>query len=147
MATAENHLIELLPRKERRRLLAICERIELVRGEVLGDRGNATRNVYFPTEGFISLVTPLDGKPVLEVGLVGREGMWGSHLALGVVTEPLHPLVQGSGAAWRLGNRNFAGIQLCAALRRQRRPQAMDEHAFVAILRQLHENGIGIQSN
>jgi CRP-like cAMP-binding protein len=109
VAIAENHLIELLPRKERRRLLAICERIELVRGEVLGDHGSPTRNVYFPTEGFISLVTPLDGKPVLEVGMVGREGMWGAHLALGVVTEPLHSLVQGSGAAWRIGARAFRG--------------------------------------
>jgi CRP-like cAMP-binding protein len=109
VAIAENHLIELLPRKERRRLLAICERIELVRGEVLGERGGPTRNVYFPTEGFISLVAPLDGKPVLEVGMVGREGMWGAHLALGVTTEPLHALVQGSGAAWRIGTRAFRG--------------------------------------
>lgn len=109
VAIAENHLIELLPRKERQRLLAICERIELVRGEILGDHGSPTRNVYFPTEGFISLVTPLDGKPVLEVGMVGREGMWGAHLALGVVTEPLHALVQGSGAAWRIGARAFRG--------------------------------------
>src|ERR1700722_7603752 len=73
VAIAENHLIELLPRKERGRLLAICERIELVRGEVLGENGSPTRNVYFPTEGFISLVTSLDGQPVLEVGMVGRE--------------------------------------------------------------------------
>jgi CRP-like cAMP-binding protein len=109
VAITENHLIELLPRKERRRLRAVCERIELVQGEVLGDRGSPTRNVYFPTEGFISLVTTLDGKPVLEVGMVGREGMWGAHLALGVTTEPLHALVQGPGATWRIGARAFRG--------------------------------------
>ncbi|MDB6084816.1 MAG: cyclic nucleotide-binding domain (cNMP-BD) protein [Gammaproteobacteria bacterium] len=115
----ENKLIESLPRSERGRLLAICERIELVRGEMLGECGGPTRYVYFPTDGFISLVTPLDGKPVLEVGMVGREGMWGAHLALGVMTEPLHALVQGSGASWRVGARAFRDeLARSAALRR-----------------------------
>lgn len=40
--------------------------------EVLSDGGKPIRYVYFPIEGFISLVTRLDGKPVLEVGMVGR---------------------------------------------------------------------------
>jgi len=71
--------------------------------EVLSDVGMPTRFVYFPTEGFISLVTPLNGKPVLEVGMVGREGMLGTQLALGVEAAPLHALVQGPGAAWRIG--------------------------------------------
>ena len=109
VAIVENHLIELLPAKDRRRLLAVCERIELVRGEVLGDYGKPTRNVYFPTEGFISLLTTLEGKPVLEVGMVGREGMWGAHLALDVMTEPLHALVQGAGASWRIDAGAFLG--------------------------------------
>lgn len=102
-----NHLIEILPRKDRERLLGLGKRIELVRGDVLGTHGSRTRNVYFPTDGFISLVTTLDGKPVLEVGMVGREGMWGAHLALGMVTGPLHAVVQGPGAAWRIATRAF----------------------------------------
>jgi len=84
-------------------LLAICEPVELVMAEVLSDVGTPTRFVYFPTEAFISLVTPLNGKPVLEVGMVGREGMLGTQLALGVRAAPLHALVQGPGAAWRIG--------------------------------------------
>jgi CRP-like cAMP-binding protein len=99
----QNHLIELLPRAARLRLLAICEPVELVMAEVLGEVGIPTRYVYFPTKSFISLVTPIKGKPVLEVGMIGREGMLGTHLALGVKTAPLHALVQGPGAAWRIG--------------------------------------------
>ena len=103
MSTAQNHLIELLPRKARSRLLGICEPVELVMAQVLSEVGIPTRYVYFPTQGFISLVTPINGTPMLEVGMVGREGMLGTHLALGVKAAPLHALVQGPGAAWRIG--------------------------------------------
>ena len=102
LATKQNYLIELLPRKDRLRLLAICEPVQLVLGSVLGESGKATRHVYFPIDGFISLVTLIDGEPALEVGMVGREGMVGYQLALGVVTAPLRSLVQGPGAAWRV---------------------------------------------
>jgi CRP-like cAMP-binding protein len=102
LTNTENHLIELLPRRDRLLLLDICEPVELVLSQVLGERGTPTRHVYFPTGAFISLVTPLDGKPVLEVGMVGHEGMLGAQLVLGVSTTPLHALVQGSGGAWRI---------------------------------------------
>jgi CRP-like cAMP-binding protein len=107
MAGAENHLIELLPRKDRRQLLAICEPVELVLSKVLSEIGTRTRHVYFPIDATISLVTPIDGKPALEVGMVGREGMVGAHIALGVMTEPLHAVVQGSGSAWRIASAPF----------------------------------------
>ncbi|MEP6873761.1 MAG: Crp/Fnr family transcriptional regulator [Burkholderiales bacterium] len=104
---AENHLIELLPRPDRARLLAICEPTQLVLSEVLCEPGKATHHVYFPTDGFISLVTLVDGHPSLEVGMVGREGMVGAQLALGISNAPLRALVQGPGAAWRIGAKAF----------------------------------------
>lgn len=107
MASVENHLIELLPRKDRLRLLAVCEPVQLRLAEVLCERDKPTRYVYFPTDGFISLVTEIDSHPGLEVGLVGREGMLGAQLALGVAMAPLNALVQCPGAAWRISTAAF----------------------------------------
>jgi len=107
LASAENHLIELLPRADRLRMLAVCEPVELVLAEVLCERGKPTRHVFFPTDGFISLVTQIDSHPGQEVGMVGREGMLGVQLALGVAVSPLRALVQGKGAAWRVSNAAF----------------------------------------
>ena len=127
MAAVENHLIEMLPRKDRLSLLAICEPVQLVLSEVLYTPGKPTRHVYFPTDGFISLVAQLEGHPGLEVGMVGREGMLGAQLALGVVIAPLHALVQGAGAAWRIGIRDFRReLGRSAALR-----QSMDRYIHV----------------
>lgn len=107
MAAVENHLIELLPRKDRLRLLALAEPFELRLSEVLCEPGRPARHVYFPTEGFISLVAKHEGKHGLEVGMIGREGMLGEQLALQVAATPLHALVQGAGVAWRIDVGDF----------------------------------------
>ena len=107
MSSLENQLIERLSRRDRQRLLAVCEPVALVLGEVLCERGMPARHVYFPIEGFVSLVTLIEGSPALEVGMVGREGMVGAHLALGVATSPLRALVQGAGTAWRVRTAAF----------------------------------------
>lgn len=119
MKPVENHLIELLPRKDRLHLLGLCESVKLVLADVLCEPGKPTHYVYFPTDGFISLVAQIEGSPGVEVGMVGREGMLGAQLALGVVTAPLHALVQGPGAAWRIGTRAFRNeLEGSPALRR-----------------------------
>jgi CRP-like cAMP-binding protein len=120
LARAENHLIELLPRADRLHLLAACEPVQLVLSDVLCKPGQPMRHVYFPIDGFISLVVLIDGSPGLEVGMIGREGLLGAQLALGVPTAPLKALVQGPGSAWRIGSAAFrAELAHSAALRRQ----------------------------
>lgn len=119
MAAPQNHLVEQLPRRDRERLIALAQEVPLVMGEVLCDTGETTRHVYFPLEGFISLIAPVDTKPSIEVGMVGREGMLGVQLLLGVGKVPLHALVQGPGTALRIGTSAFRGeLATSAALRR-----------------------------
>jgi CRP-like cAMP-binding protein len=76
--------------------------VQLDLGDVLCEAGEVTSHGYFPQDSFISLVTRIEGEPALEVGMVGREGMLGAQLVLGVNTTPLHALVQGPGSAWRI---------------------------------------------
>ena len=102
-----NQLIQRLPLKDRRRLLDVCEPVELELGAVLSERAQRTEHVHFPTEGFVSLLSVIDDKPGVEVGMVGTEGMLGAQLVLGVTESPLRALVQGQGIALRVEKRAF----------------------------------------
>jgi CRP-like cAMP-binding protein len=102
LATAQNHLLELLPDADRQRILARCDSVQLVLGDVLCEAGMPLLHAYFPVDGFISLLTRIEDHPSLEVGMVGREGLFGVTLALGVTASPLQALVQGTGQAWRI---------------------------------------------
>ena len=98
----ENLLLAGLPAADRRRLLANRDPVELVEGDTLIEPGGAVRHVFFPIDGFVSLIAPIDGDAQLEVGLVGNEGMVGTSLILGVNVTPLRALIQGAGSAWQL---------------------------------------------
>ena len=99
---ARNRLVAGLPHRDRQHLLARCKQVELRFGDVLCQPGERIRHVFFPTGSFISLITPIDHRANLEVGLVGDEGILGISLMLGVDAAPLHALVQGTGRAWRM---------------------------------------------
>ena len=71
--------------------------------DVVSDPGKPVHYVYFPIDGFISMVAVVEGSPGVEVGMVGREGILGAHVALGVATAPFRALVQGVGSARRIG--------------------------------------------
>ncbi len=115
-----NRLLAALPRKQYERFASACEPVELVFGETLSEPGERIRNLYFPTESFISLIMPINNHANLEVGLVGNEGMLGISLILGVEVSPLRAVVQGGGAALRIKASSFRReIEQSPALQRE----------------------------
>jgi CRP-like cAMP-binding protein len=96
-----------MPRKQYLRMLPALEPVTLKFGEVLYEPGQAIGLVYFPGVSLVSLLTLVDHRLALEVGMVGPEGMVGLPLALGVGVSPFRALVQGAGAAMQMKAAHF----------------------------------------
>ncbi|MBC7470049.1 MAG: Crp/Fnr family transcriptional regulator, partial [Ramlibacter sp.] len=101
MAPIRNLLLASLPRQAMQGLLPQLTPVDLAFGQELYQPGAPMRGVYFPLDAQVSLLT-LAGSLALEVGMVGREGMVGIPLALGVARSPMRALVQGGGTALRM---------------------------------------------
>lgn len=119
-ASIANRLLAALPRGEYLRMLPSLEPLTVRSGEVLCESGAGIRHVYFPVDCVIGLLAALDGHPALAVGLVGREGMVGISLALGVDVSSVRALVQESGTAMRMKAALFElELQRCPHLQRE----------------------------
>ena len=136
-APVTNRLLDQLPGKDRARVMSQCDRVELALHETLAEPGGKIRNVYFPLASFISLLTPMGGKDVLEVALAGNEGMFGAPVALGVDVSPMHALVQGGGSAWQMGTAAFRReLARTPALR-----ECVDRYIYVLMTQLTHTAG------
>ena len=101
-APVANSVLRSLSPQASRRLLAHCRQVSLTYGEVLAEFGDKIKHVYFVNSGIVSLLAPVDGHANVEVGLIGREGMTGISLLLGIDVSPVRVLVQGTGSAMRM---------------------------------------------
>ena len=106
MAAIPNLLLAALPRAAYLKLLPALSPVTLVFGDVLYEPGGPMRDVYFPSACLVSLLTKADGHLALEVGMVGREGVVGTPLALGIAVSPVRALVQ-AGPAQRMSKARF----------------------------------------
>ena len=102
-----NHVLASIPPRDYKRLHAHLEPVELKFGEVLFEPGEAIKHVYFPVDCLISLLTAVDKRRTLEVGMVGNEGMAGMPFILGMGVSGVRAIVQGSGNALRMASAPF----------------------------------------
>lgn len=102
-----NRVLASIPPKDYRRLQAQLEPVTVGFGQVLYDPGQKIRHVYFPVDCLISLLTTVDRRRSLEVGMVGNEGMAGMPFILGMGVSGVRALVQGGGDALRMASASF----------------------------------------
>jgi CRP-like cAMP-binding protein len=98
----KNQLLAALPKKEYQALLRHLEEIPLVFEEILYRPNVLISDVYFPNSGIVSLLAGDNERSTLEVGLVGKEGMVGLGVFLGVNYSLNRAVVQGVGSAMKM---------------------------------------------
>lgn len=104
---ASNRILASIPARRYSALKSQLEPVSLAFGQILYEPGDSIRHVYFPLNCLISLLTAVDRRRTLEVGMVGNEGMAGMPVALGVVNSGVRALVQGQGHALRMTASRF----------------------------------------
>src|ERR1700683_4437422 len=104
---AANQVLAAIPQKGYQRLGDQLEPVTLKFGRILYEPGEAIRHVYFPIDCLISLLTAVDKRRTLEVGMVGSEGMAGMPFILGMGVSGVRALVQGGGKALRMRSAAF----------------------------------------
>jgi hypothetical protein len=91
-----------LPGNERDLILPALEMCELKLGEAIDDAGTPIKRLYFPIDAAISVVNQQEGangKQIVEVTIIGKEGCSGSTVVQGTDSSPSMALVQVKGRA------------------------------------------------
>ncbi|HEX8653458.1 MAG TPA: Crp/Fnr family transcriptional regulator [Pyrinomonadaceae bacterium] len=101
---ADNLILNALPVEEYERLLPQLEFVSLPLGETLYKSGDVIEHVYFPGNALISLVTHMKGGVMVEVGVIGRDGMVGIPILLGDDIAFEEAIVQIAGGAMRMSS-------------------------------------------
>jgi CRP-like cAMP-binding protein len=97
-----NLFLAALPREDLDHLRPHLEPVDLPLRQVLHEVGEPIEHIYFHDGGMTSLLIPLEDGAILEVGVVGKEGLVGLPALLGAVTAPHESMVQMPGAASRI---------------------------------------------
>jgi CRP-like cAMP-binding protein len=98
-SAVRNHLLASLPPDDFAALGGSLRAFDLVPKRTLHAPDRPIETVYFPERGMVSMVAALEGGQLLEVGVVGREGMVGLPVVLGADSGNVEAMIQMPGAA------------------------------------------------
>jgi CRP-like cAMP-binding protein len=97
-----NLILAYLPPEEYESIGSLLQPTELKQGAVLYESHAPLEHVYFVEQGMISVVSNMQNGASIEVGTIGREGMAGLWVILGVEAMPYQHIVQVPGKAKRM---------------------------------------------
>ena len=98
----ENQLLAALPEKERSRLIPQLEILTLFAKETLYEAADELNYVYFPLDCIVVLISSVESKATVEVGLIGNEGLVGAPILMGAKHSTNQALILTEGKALRL---------------------------------------------
>jgi CRP-like cAMP-binding protein len=98
----KNVLLLSIPDDEFRILRSHLEPVDLPHHLILNEAGDKINFAYFLNEGMTSLVVVTNDGQSVEVGLVGREGMVGMPIAVGLNRGSFRAIIQIPGAGLRI---------------------------------------------
>lgn len=98
----QNSLLAALPADEYARIIGDFEPVELSTRQVVWKADAPIRSVYFPRSCVCSLLTPLADEMPVESATIGKEGMVGVPVLLGVSSVPAMCVTQVAGDALRI---------------------------------------------
>jgi CRP-like cAMP-binding protein len=128
-----NRLLAALPPNDLARLWPGLEAVELPLLQVLHAPGTPINAVYFPENGYVSMLAYLEDGDAAEVGLTGREGFVGLPVLLGAEGDDIEAMVQSPGTALRMDARAFREeLERIPALRTLLLRYALVHHGQVA---------------
>jgi CRP-like cAMP-binding protein len=104
----QNRLLAALPLPERHEVLAATTRVTLNVRTVLFEPGGAVDTVYFPTDGVISLVTPVHTGAIVEVATIGNEGVVGVPVVQPLTSFAVRAITQVAGHALQMETSVFS---------------------------------------
>ena len=100
--TPKNGLLATLSPEDVERFFSDLEPVSFSIGNVIYEVGAPLEDVYFIEQGVASVLTNLTNGSVIEVGMIGREGMVGVPVLLGDQTSVQRVIVQVPGTALRM---------------------------------------------
>jgi len=106
-AKPQNRLLSALPQEEYKRLLEKMEEVSVEQGQRLIVAGEEIKDVYFPLNAMISLVSSTEEGVSVETGIVGSDGVLGVAVIFGTTTTPMESVVQIPGRAMRMDAKAF----------------------------------------
>lgn len=100
--SGENRLLSRLPQQEKSALIAHLQPIHLKKKTVLYHAGDAVRYCYFPLNGMLSVLSSAGAGEIIEVSMIGNEGMAGVPAILQSSIIPYEVMVQIPSDAMRI---------------------------------------------
>jgi len=117
-STVRNHLLAALSPEILSTLLPKLTTVELPQRQILHAAEAPIEEIYFPETGMVSLVAGLEEGGQGEAGVIGREGMVGLPIVMGVESAFIEAMVQLPGTALSMAAGAFRHeLDLCAPLK------------------------------